>query len=569
MRRHAGGILLAAALVAVVGWPSLALGWRAWAAPASPFQGAGGLARPLSLAVNTLEVVGLAEVLAVPLGVGLALLAVRTDMAGRGPLLGALGLAILLPMPLHATAWVGALGNLGRSQALGASPALVGWVGAGVVHALAALPWVVALAGLGLMAVEPELEESALMDRRGASVVWKVTLRRSIGGIAASAVAVGVLTAGDMTITDLLQVRTYAEEVYIQSHLNDDPTAAARSSLPPLLLIGGLIAWGGWRLSRGDPSRVASRWPRSRTWRLGRWRWPLGAVAGLSTAALVGFPLYASIWRAGRVGAGPGRPPAWSLPGLIQTLVAASGEMAGPLGKSALIAAGSASLATLIAWPLAWRCRRSTAWRAVAVGAATLGLATPGPLVGLAYKVAYMPYWIVKSAADASAALGLARPGPLVWLAERFADLPWWVASDTPVILIMAVAARTIPYALLALWPAVRGLPDAYLMAAEVDGLTRSGVARRVALPLTAGATAAAWGLAFVLGVGELPASLVVEPPGTVQLASVRVWGLLHTGVDSRLAGVGLVCSAVVGGAGLAAAWGLGRAYRGGSSAGG
>ena len=531
MRRHLGGIALAAALMGVVGWPSMALGWRAAIAPASPSQGAGGLIRPLSLAANTLKVVGLAEVIAVPLGVALAVLACRTDMAGRKLLFAALGLAILLPMPLHATAWVGALGNLGRSQALGGSPSLVGWVGAGVVHALAALPWVVALAGLGLLAVEPELEESALMDRSGLSVVWGVTLRRSVGAIAAASVAVAVLTAGDMTITDLLQVRTYAEEVYIQAHLNDDPTASARAALPPLLVFGGLIAWGGWRLSRSDPSRAASRWSRSRAWQLGPWRWPLGIVAGLSTAALVGFPLYASIWRAGRVGAGPGRPPVWSISGLFQTLVAAAGEMAGPLSKSALIAAGSATLATLIAWPLAWRCRRSAAWRGAAIAVATLGLATPGPLVGLAYKVAYGPFWFI---------------------------------ADTPVILVMAVAMRTMPYALLALWPAVQGLPDAYLMAAEVDGLTRPQVARRVALPLTAGATAAAWGLAFVLGVGELPASLVVEPPGTVQLASVRVWGLLHTGVDSRLAGVGLVCSAVIGGAGLAAAWGLERAYRGG-----
>ena len=57
-----------------------------------------------------------------------------------------------------------ALGNAGRMQALGVRPILVGRFGAAVVHAMAALPWVVLLAGVGLCAVEPELEESALLE---------------------------------------------------------------------------------------------------------------------------------------------------------------------------------------------------------------------------------------------------------------------------------------------------------------------------------------------------------------------------------------------------------------------
>ena len=46
-------------------------------------------------------------------------------------------------------------------------------------------------------------------------------------------------------------------------------------------------------------------------------------------------------------------------------------------------------------------------------------------------------------------------------------------------------------------------------------------------------------GVAFVLALGELPAALVVEPPTRVRLFTPQVWGLLHTGVESHLAGVG------------------------------
>ena len=59
-----------------------------------------------------------------------------------------------------------------------------------VVHALAALPWVILIVGVGLCAVEPELEESALLDYGPGRVLLHVTLRRALGAIAAAALAV-------------------------------------------------------------------------------------------------------------------------------------------------------------------------------------------------------------------------------------------------------------------------------------------------------------------------------------------------------------------------------------------
>ena len=59
--------------------------------------------------------------------------------------------------------------------------------------------------------------------RAGRASCCSVTLRRALGAIAAAALAVAVLTAGDMTVTDLLQVRTYAEEAYVQYSLGRGP----------------------------------------------------------------------------------------------------------------------------------------------------------------------------------------------------------------------------------------------------------------------------------------------------------------------------------------------------------
>ncbi len=229
------GAFLAFGLTLLVFWPALATIRAALGGPEFAAAGGlmdqvswdGGLRRPLGLAFQTLRLVLATEFLALPAGVLLGLLLFRTDLWGRQAVLALTVLVLFVPMPLHATAWLGAIGNAGRSQLIGSTPILTGWTGAAFVHAMAAIPWVAVLAGVGLRTVEPALEESALLDLPGWRVVGRLTLRRSLGAIAASALAVAVLTAGDMTVTDLLQVRTYAEEVYIQSQTGPRAASAA------------------------------------------------------------------------------------------------------------------------------------------------------------------------------------------------------------------------------------------------------------------------------------------------------------------------------------------------------
>ena len=112
------------------------------------------------------------------------------------------------------------------------------------------------------------------------------------------------------------------------------------------------------------------------------------------------------------------------------------------------------------------------------------------------------------------------------------------------------------PYALLILWPALRILPPALLESAALDGLGPWHQIWRVALPLSARALLAAWCVAFVLGFGELPATNLLQPPGVTTI-TFRIWTLLHTGVESHLAGVALVTLSVIVAAATAAILGL------------
>jgi len=242
------------------------------------------------------------------------------------------------------------------------------------------------------------------------------------------------------------------------------------------------------------------------------------------------LPIYSLVWHAGRVAgsAGAGRPPTWTFWGLLGTLRRARSDALAPLIMSALWAALAASATAALAWALAWASRRPGPWRWVVAASVTLALATPGPVAGMALVHAYIA-------------------APAVY--------------NTAVIVIMAYVVRTLPYALLVLWPAVRALPQEYLDAAALDGYDAWGQVRRVALPLTLGALFAAWGVAFVLALGELPAANLVEPPSRTGLLAVRIWTLLHSGVESHLAGVGLMMLAALGAAGLVVSWAVDRLY--------
>ena len=513
-------VVLIAALLAVLGWPALATIIDAARGAENASGGlmsnvTGGVdVRPWRNAGETLRLVATTEALALPVGTVLAFLLFRTDLPGRRVWLALLALTAFVPTPLLATAWLGGFGDIGRTRVLGLGPILVGRFGAAFVHAVAVLPWMVWIVGLGMLRVEPDLEDSARLVMPTWRVAWAVTLRRSRGAVAVAALAAGVLIAGDMTITDILSIRTYAEEAYLQFGLGKGPGAAAATALPPLVLHGGLIVVAARWLLRTDPARIASASNIAPPFLLGRWRWPATLVVTLMLGSLLGLPLYSLLWQAGRVRGDARRQilPYWSLGGLAGTLRKAVSEVIGPnlrrpwrgpLGSSLLWGSLGAAGAVALGWSLAWACRKPGPWRPIAVLAAALALAAPGPIAGMGMVLAYRGFRIL---------------------------------NDTPAIIVLTYVTRTWPYAFLLLWPAIRSLPSEYFESAELDGYGPAGQVRRVALPLTIGAIGLAWGAAFVLALGELSAAYLATPPGHTSLTG-RIWDKLHIPPESSLAG--------------------------------
>jgi iron(III) transport system permease protein len=96
---------------------------------------------------------------------------------------------------------------------------------------------------------------------------------------------------------------------------------------------------------------------------------------------------------------------------------------------------------------------------------------------------------------------------------------------------------RSLPVATLVMWYAMQSIPREVLESAAVDGAGSWSQLFRIALPMRWPAAAAAWLIALAIALGDLAASILVVPPG-VSTLSIAIFGLLHYGVEDRVAGL-------------------------------
>jgi iron(III) transport system permease protein len=493
-------------------------------------------ARVGRLWLNTAFLAGGASLVALPLGTLAAVAVFKTDVPGRRYAAGLLAAMLFIPLFLVTGAWDAGFGiqgwhTLANNPHLAHEPWLSGWRAAIWVHALAAVPWVVLIVGAGLRGVEAELEEDAVLCTSPAKVIWYVTLPRSIAAIAVAALWVAIVASAEISVTDFFQIRTFAEEVYTQSALGAfDPTVASAPtgetttpltasglwiglSLSTLLaLITMLAAWKLITEFTESPQRPP--W----VWRLGRLRWPAAIALGTMMLLVAGVPLGNFIYKAGVAvtATESGRVRHWSATKVVERVVAAPAEFQGELETSAVIGVATATAALAIGLPLAWSMRltRRVPWLRFA--ALALCLTIPGPLLGIGV------IHVLNQPPDS----------PLAPLARLYDSLfaPW-----------LAQTIRALPLATLILWAALVTVPQDMLDAAAIDGAGWWGRLLRIAVPQRWPALIAAWLVALAVAVGELTATILVMPPAQSTTLSIRVFGLLHYGVDDRVAAICLI----------------------------
>jgi iron(III) transport system permease protein len=511
------------------------------------------------LLLNTAWLVAGVEILALPLGVLLAVALAKTDVPGRRAA-ELLTIAMLfVPLYMLTGAWDAGFGiqgwlTLTTNPHLAHEPWLSGWRAAVWIHAMAAIPWVALIVAARLRSVEAELEEDALLRMPAYQVVRRVTLRRAGGAVVVASVWVAMVTSAEISVTDVYQYRTFAEEVYTQAVLGafdfappmdnglavPGQAAAARATaasngagsgqpvqvdsalsirslwcglgLSAILVVAALLASGQLL---DDLVHAPERRPWR--WRLRAGRWPAAIAFWVGLFVVAGVPLANLICKAGVLvqATDTGRVRSWSAIKVVEGVAAAPWQYREELWQSAEIGTAAATAALVLGVPLAWSMRggSSLPWRRL--GAIALLMAVPGPLLGIAMiRLLNQP-----------------TDSPVAFLAPLYDTnfAPWLVQT-----------LRALPIVTLIAWPSLASVPQAMLDTAATDG---AGWWRRlvsIAIPQRWPAIAAAWLVGLAIAVGELAATVLVVPPGPTTI-SVRIFSLIHYGVDDRVASICLV----------------------------
>jgi iron(III) transport system permease protein len=518
------GIPLAAPLTLLVDDPAA---WQTWREAS----------RLVALARNTLLLVAGTIPLALPLGIALAVLLYRTDLPGSRLWRLLTLLSLFVPLPLFTSGWQAALGSGGWLPIPSWSGSVwTPWsqgIGSAIwIHALAALPWLILLIGQGLTWVECEVEEDARTLLPAWLVLLRVTLPRAGAAIGAAALWVIVQVGTEITITDVMQVRTFAEEVYTQivggPDADEGIARAVAATLPFVLLVVLLVAGMALLWERRLPPRSLLLTP-PLVYRLGRWRWPLTVGVGTLVAILYALPLASLVWRTGLVGA----PPAWSMTATMRYLFRACQPPEGwMLVESLLLAAVAGGTTALLGLLVCWAMRGAAWFHVGIVILIAVAWAMPGPLVGLGLKTTI------------SQLLGIS-------------DSPWLAFilyhGPSPVPLIWVDVIRFFPCAVALLWPFVRLLPAELHDAARVDGATPRQELLYVVWPLLAAAFGRSALAVAVLSLGEMSAGKLVATPGMPGYAT-EIFTQMHYGVTNELAArcVMLLIVVTLGGLGVA-----------------
>lgn len=493
------------------------------------------------LLANTLFLILGTLAISVPMGTGLAILITKTQIVGRKWLERLLVSLLLVPLYVQAAAWQAALGWGGWLPAWlaamdpvyrGQAVWLVGWQGAIWVHAMAAVPWVTLLVATAMDGIDRELEEDAILHGSWVQVIWRVSLPQALAGVFLACLWVAAMCASEITVTDLFQIRSFAEEVYTAASLGElnrtIPMGQPGHGIQPEESADGFPLWLG-TVMLGILAVTAmgtlGRWLQSERlhasgwrWQQTRGRWILSSAGWGLAILLAGIPLTSMAWKAGtqveREGDRFVR--SWSATKLVGVLADTPGKHRREWGWSFTLGGAVAVAATTSGTLLAWALRKR--WLPVVPMAilVALGFGLPGPVLGV---------WLIRV---------------LNWPYDSAFGFLTWFYDETLLAPMLAQTIRALPLVTFLLWIQMERVPQDLLDNAASEGANSWSQLIYVVLPLRWVGLLAAACVAFIIAIGELAATVLVMPPG-VSTLSIRIFGLLHYGAEDQVAALCLV----------------------------
>lgn len=440
---------------------------------------------------TTLIVCGTASVISLALALPIAYLLFRTNLPGRRAITAGLLLAACMPVFVGASSVIALMGlHLGSGNP---------WL-AGVIHGWVAMPLSVLPIGLAYRCVD-----RAWIDAAAIEANWRYTWRHVEWPVIRWSVAAVVvlqfwLAGVDITVTDLLAVRTFAEEVYVGFQLGGS-TALQSLVIAPYLALFGILLFELRRMTVSADlrwERITGAEPPAT--KLGTGRWPLLAAMFIVLTAIMGVPLLAVMRQVGSLS---------ELPMMARS-------MTRELGDSLLLAGGTAIAVVILIMGIA----------PAIVSRRTIGRAQRAAILLLfALPTPCLAIMLIEMTDQPMA--------PLSWLYDSIA-LP-----------ILGQTLRWLPVAVLVMLPGLVRVTKQHIDAARLDGCRGVGLYRTLYWPACRPFLVLAALAAFVLTLGEVTLSVLLSPPDFLPL-SVRFFTLAHYGLRGEAAVVVVLVVATV-----------------------
>lgn len=433
---------------------------------------------------NTLSLTFAVTFSALFLGVTLAWIVHRTDLPGRKVWAWVLALPLVIPPYVGAVAYLIVLGPRGWLRDIWNKSAILPgefsfnmytfW-GIFLVLTLFTYPYVYLIVSAAMRRLNRNFEEVARSQGMNMwQVFWKVHVPLLRPAIGAGAILIALYVISDFGAIAMLRYMTFTSAIYYQMGSYDNLSATVLSVV--LIVLTLLILWLEGRMrKKGDYTQSASGASNPpEEIPLGKWKWPaLGFLTFIFFIAVL-LPLVVLIY--------------WSVIGIGQG--ALDHKFWGYAFNSIKVSGLAAIISMVLALPIVYLKSRY-----------------PSTLSQIIEKLSYSGY---------------ALPGVIVALGIIF------VFNQTPLyntffLIVIAFVIRFLPQAMQAQEASMSLISPRIDEAAQSLGQPPWKVMFTVILPAILPGILAGGALVFVSSIKELPATLLLRPPGYDTMA-IRIW---------------------------------------------
>lgn len=481
---------------------------------------------PWRILLQTILLAALALTIALPLGLWFAQRWIFGGRWERCLIVPVVSLA-LVPLCLQVAAWESVLGRLRNALVDPEQPwafVTANWGAAAWIHGVSGGSWLAIIFVVGFWSRGWVLEQQALLDATSRQVFWRVTVARLRPVLFAAALWIFVLVARDIAVTDIYQIGTYAQQVYLGYALDrlpwptklpeDQSVMQYLGFLRQAVFVGWLAASAAFaiRLIADDageePVRPAYEPPTARR------QWP-NWVTTILFGLVFAIPGTGLLIRAGTttVLVDDQVLRHFSPTHLGAAFAKGISDYRWPMVWTLVIAASAAATTTLLAGILAWLAIRRNA----------IAVLVLFPLVAASMTIPYPLVGILVDSTFSSIPL------------EAFREL-WDRSILGPVIACTSIAFG--PVALL-LYFAMRQSAKTMVDSMLTEQVGPLRLFFQVGFSANRFAFCAALGIAFLITAGDVAASFQVLPPG-IDTVARAILGQLHSGVDDLTAAISL-----------------------------